>query len=154
MKITKLDENEKSLNKVVSDIKMIGDNSSEFFFDRFDGDVDEDQVKAFNNIKSWQPIYALEDSCFYASETAYVLANNTEYAVISHYNAGGSILDHTKILMASDKQQLKDELNKLFAFNGLDSVTDQRIAPRFDFNTLVDSFPEDNAVKPKKHKIK
>jgi hypothetical protein len=158
MKIAKLDEDEQSFSKVVTNIEMIGNNTSHFFFDSFCGDVDKKEVKAFNKVKSWKPIYALEDSCFYASEFAYVLTNDKEFAVISHYNAGGSMLDHTKTLMAKDKEQLKEELNKLFAFNGLDPVTDKRVSPRFDFNTLVDSFPnmdsKENVVNVKKPRLK
>lgn len=150
MKVIKLDENEQGLRKVSSDIETINQNKSQFFYDALFGEIDKKEVESFEKVKSWKPIYSIEDSCSYASELAYILTENKEYALISHYNSGGSALDHTKIIIAKDKEELKEAFGKLFAFNGLDSITDKRVAPRFDFDSLVDSFPDfETKKKPK-----
>lgn len=152
MRVANLMENPNALTKVVSDIEQINNNKGHFFYDRFGDELDSKEIKAFESISNWKPIFSIEDSCLYASELAYVLTDNKKYALISHYNAGGSVLDHTKIIIADNKQELKNAFNQLFAFNGLDSITDKRVAPRFDFDTLVDTFPDlevSKRVKPK-----
>lgn len=128
MKTTNLLEEGKALAKVLSDIEQIKNNKSHFFYDGFSGDIDNKEVQAFDSVSNWKPIFSIEDSCLYASELAYVLTDNKKYALISHYNAGGSVLDHTKIIIADNKQELKEAFNQLFAFNGLDSITDKRVS--------------------------
>jgi hypothetical protein len=118
----------------------------------FGGELDSKEIKAFESISGWKPLYSIEDSCLYASELAYIVTDDKKYGVISHYNAGGSVLDHTKIIIAENKEELKEAFTKLFAFNGLDSVTDKRVYPRFDFDSLVDSFPELNSSPKRKLK--
>jgi hypothetical protein len=152
MRVTNLLENEAALTKVLSDIEQINNHKEHFFYDRFSDELDDKEVKAFDSIKTWKPVFSIEDSCLYASELAYLVTDDKRYALISHYNAGGSVLDHTKIIVAENKQELKEAFTNLFAFNGLDSVTDKRVAPRFDFDALVDSFPELN--KSPKRKLK
>lgn len=125
-----------------NDLIRMDKNKSYLFFNRMSQKLDEVNVSNFDKVKDWELIHAFEDSCFYADELAIVLKDKKEYAVLNYYNAGPTVVTNMRVEIVSNKQELKEVFNKSFAFNGLDSITNQRIAPRFDFGEIIDKFPE------------
>lgn len=142
MKLHDLTENVTMLESFKKDIRTIDSNKENFFFDRFSGNMNIDYLESFEQVKQWKLVYAFEDSCAYAKELAMVLKSNDRYGVISYYNAGQSIATNMKVVIMKDKEELREFFDKVFIFNGLDDVTDKRIAPRFDFHSIIDNFPE------------
>jgi hypothetical protein len=140
MKISNLVENQEAHDQIVSTMETLAKNTSHFFYNPFAEEVDEDQVAKFNQVKDWKLISILEDSCMYASELVIILSNGNQFATINNYDAGGSAIDNTNVEIVEGKEGLKELFNtRFFAFNGLDSFTDKRVQPRFNFATLIDS---------------
>lgn len=149
MKLHDLTESIHMLESFKKDLNTIENNKNQFFYNRFSGELNVEQIQLFEKIKEWKLIYAFEDSCSYAKELAIVLKNTENYGVISYYNAGQSVGTKMKIYIVNNKEELKNVFEKTFSFNGLDDVTDKRIQPRFDFNSVIDNFPEIKQSKPK-----
>lgn len=149
MKLHDLTESIHMLESFKKDLNTIEKNKKQFFYSPFSGEINNEQIQVFEEIKNWKLIYAFEDSCSYAKELAMVLKNNESYGVVSYYNAGQSVATKMKIYIAKNKEELKSIFEKTFIFNGLDDITHKRIQQRFDFNSIIDNFPEIKQSKPK-----
>lgn len=142
MKTHDLTEHIQLLDSFKKDLKTIENNKEHFFYNGLMQEMDQESLDLFEKIKNWKLIYAFEDACSYAKELAIVLKGETEYGVINYYNAGQSITTNLKIYIASDKEELKELFEHFFIFNGRDDIQDKRINPRFDFNSIIDNFPD------------
>lgn len=142
MKLHDLTESQKMLASFKKDIQTINNHQDKFFQNRLVGEIDIQNKENFNKIKDWNIFFALEDKCVYANELAIILKSEEKYAVINYYNAGDSVATFMKVVIIDNKTQLKHFFKTTFAFNGLDEVNDKITSPRFDFDTLIDLFPE------------
>ena len=142
MKTHDLTEHIQLLDSFKKDLQTIENNKGHFFYNGLTQEMDQESIATFDEIKNWKLIYAFEDSCSYAKELAMVLKGDNQYAVINYYNAGQSIATNLKIYIAADKEELKELFEHFFIFNGRDDIQDKRMSPRFDFNSIIDNFPD------------
>lgn len=139
MKLYDLKNNETMLSDFKKDIKKIEEEKDSFFMNRLSGKLNQKELDKFNQVKEWDLLYALRDNCLYAFELVIILQSIGKYALIHYYNAGDSIKTSMNVKMCENKQEINNFFDKVFSFNGLDSITDKRLEPRFDFKTLVHS---------------
>lgn len=125
-----------------NDIKLIDTYQDRFFYNRITGNINVKSKENFNTIKDWRIFFALEDKGLYTSELAILLKNEHQYAVINYYNAGQSVATYMNVEIVNNKNELKQLFKTIFIINTVDEVTKKMVPASFDFNDLIDLFPD------------
>lgn len=146
MKLHDLTESKNMLGSFKKDIQMINNHQEQYFHNVFSGEIDILNQDNFNKVKEWRIFYALEDRSFYETELSIVLKNEKEYAVINYYNAGVNVGKFMQVFITNNKEELKKFFKKTFIFNRFNGRIDNQLYPRFDFDNLIDIFPEVNLL--------